>query len=250
MGWPISEYNISELSKISAPNRVKPTLFWLIPLGEWYPGTIDKLWKHFTTGASRCKDLGLMLRKSQPSQRDRDILNRERDRRSNSPLDLPEVAGELQKILPQLGNNADNDSQYKENDPRLVILSGSYPQPGWGVVLSGRVDHKIEKIIGLLETELSLINEDKYAIFTDAAASYDEWQEIDNKRPSNINVRNHPQRQQFCSKILDTILKHKEDIKRYPFNNYFYVELKKLRGNFQDIQEYSEAFEHFFKVIQ
>ncbi len=61
MGYLTEKYTNEELNKISIPGRVVPSLFWLIPIGKWDNGDLDRLWRHFTEDQSICNKIGLMI---------------------------------------------------------------------------------------------------------------------------------------------------------------------------------------------
>ena len=61
MGYRIDSYTLAELSKISMPEVVVPSLFWVVPVGDWRYDDLYDLWQLFTEKKGVCKDLGLIL---------------------------------------------------------------------------------------------------------------------------------------------------------------------------------------------
>ena len=61
MGHRIENYSLAELHRIAVPGEVAPSLFWALPVGDWQPVELDRLWQCFTGQPSQCNDLGLLL---------------------------------------------------------------------------------------------------------------------------------------------------------------------------------------------
>ena len=61
MGYQVQAYSLEELQRISAPGAVVPSLFWMLPVGQWWMGELDECWRMFTDPAGGdCHDLGLI----------------------------------------------------------------------------------------------------------------------------------------------------------------------------------------------
>ena len=117
MGYRIESYTLNELSKISMPEVVVPSLFWVVPIGNWRYDELEDLWNLFTRRNGNCKDIGLVLIKGDLGAK------------TNVDLDLLRGAN-LYKLMPK-----GVDTQYNYRDKSLLFLSGGYPQPGWGVLV-------------------------------------------------------------------------------------------------------------------
>ncbi len=61
MGFRVESYSLNELHRIAVPGAVAPSLFWALPVGDWHPDKLDKVWRWFTEGPGKCKDFGLLL---------------------------------------------------------------------------------------------------------------------------------------------------------------------------------------------
>lgn len=177
MGYTIETYSLSELNRISAPNKVVPALFWLIPVGEWEANELRYLWNHFTRGDenSLCQKLGLMLVKNDK------YFNNE-DKTNNQTTNLSDLTGKLSELLPAgIKSIYDNDYISSSSETsQILILSGSYPQPGWGVLISVSDRYTIERLIkDSLGEKAPAIEE----IFTNASNSYNEWKSSLDTKP-------------------------------------------------------------------
>ncbi len=100
------------------PEVVVPSLFWVVPVGDWRYDDLYDLWQLFTEKKGVCKDLGLILIKG------------DLGRKTGSDLDLLGGAN-LQHLLPK-GVNLPRSSFGTKH---LLFLSGGYPQPGWGMLV-------------------------------------------------------------------------------------------------------------------
>lgn len=137
MGFQVKEYDISELHRISIPGRVTPCLFWTIPIGAWKSDELTELWEHFTRRPGKCHDLGLVLLKETP-------LGTE-TRNVRSYVDLAKVSD----FLPAGAARHHRDVESRMRDVRKVlIMSGGYPQPGWGLLLEF---DRLESFIRVIE---------------------------------------------------------------------------------------------------
>lgn len=238
MGYSIANYDISELKKIVPPNRVIPTLFWLIPLGRWLPEELEILWKHFTQEPNRCKDLGLMIIKERGNSKS---TNEEQQSH------LSDVAGELQKLLPQGINSIyDLDGMSRDRDSRQVlILSASYPQPGWGVVLSP--NRKVSALKDFLENILRQeIDDETYTVFLDATTFYKGLESI--QQPKKTEPEDYDKRKLPYEKIYAIIDQHYKAIQEWQFDGTCYALLEKFRQDNNNIfaQSLQSELDKFF----
>ena len=117
MGYRIDSYSLDELSKISMPDVVVPSLFWVVPVGDWHFNELEELWRLFTQYEGVCKDFGLIL------------MQGDLGKKTHTDLDLLGGAN-LQHLMPK-GIDISRNSGGKH----LLFLSGGYPQPGWGVLV-------------------------------------------------------------------------------------------------------------------
>ncbi len=145
MGYRIQNYSLSELNRISLPGSITPSIFWLIPIGKWSGDNLEYFWQHFTEKKNSCNNYGVMLAKAGSSN-------------NNNPyggnIDLTGLTGQLNDLLPG-GNRKHYDdlkieSSGSKNEPKIenvLILSASYPQPGWGVLLSISEPKQLEDLL-------------------------------------------------------------------------------------------------------
>jgi hypothetical protein len=71
----------------------------------------------------------------------------------------------------------------------VLVLSGGYPQPGWGALVEWRRDiRQFENLISRTITRLrDKDSTNKLNVFTEAAQSFHRWQDLRN-RPAKLNV--------------------------------------------------------------
>jgi hypothetical protein len=141
MGFRVEKYDLHELGRISLPGMVVPSLFWVLPVGHWTPYDVDSLWRHFTQTEGNCKRYGLLLV--------RDIAHQHE--RGKERADLAEIAASLKDILPA-GASRHLPRSLDEGGERFVlVMSGAYPQPGWGVLVTinhnAPADSVIERLV-------------------------------------------------------------------------------------------------------
>lgn len=238
MGYKIETYSLSELNKISTPGKVIPSLFWLIPIGHWDSYELEQLWNNFTRKKSRCQELGLMLVKN----------NNRWDSENNISIqtsDLSDLTGKLTDILPS-GINSIYENNYftpKENNNQVLILSGSYPQPGWGVLTSIKNNRDIEYLI---DNTLNKINPNSYSIFIKASDSFKKWETSKISKPIKDNIDILLEKHKCCvelnNELENLILEIQTELK----NSFHYEILKKFK-NEEKFNEFSELLGLLFK---
>lgn len=167
MGHRIESYSLNELNRISGPGAVAPCLFWVLPVGSWHPNDLDHLWRWFTEERSACKDYGLLLVK-EPTGR----LS------EHSKVNLSSVAARLTDVMPEGTELFVRSSAFREGTQRLLVLSGGYPQPGWGVLVEWCKDVRLfEDIIRCASDRLPGDEQGTrgVGIFVNATENYHRW---------------------------------------------------------------------------
>lgn len=128
MGYRIDSYTRDELGKISLPGRAVSTLFWVLPVGPWRPNELDRWWNHFTRTGGVCHDLGLLLVKDHGHP-----VAQESGQTANLRTSLAEASGgNLLEMIPEAQHHS---PVHRRNRKSLLVLSGAFPQPGWGVLV-------------------------------------------------------------------------------------------------------------------
>lgn len=139
MGFRVENYSLNELHRIAVPGAVAPSLFWALPVGDWNHGELDKVWRWFTESSSNCNDYGLLLVKEM-GRRGADAAN----------VSLASLGAKLSDLMPA---GAERFLHPRDRDrgesARVLVLSGGYPQPGWGVLVEWRASdmHRFEDLI-------------------------------------------------------------------------------------------------------
>jgi hypothetical protein len=236
MGYKINTYSISELKRISTPGRVIPALFWMIPIGKWDYYDLENLWFHFTNNSSRCKELGLFIVK----ELDKSINLKESS-------DLYDLTGKLSDLLPS-GVNKIYGNEYLYNNEKkhqVLILSGSYPQPGWGIILSF---NNYEELVMLLENTLNNIDNDLYEIFIKASDDFKIWDKLKRNKPIKTDFDLLKINQNKCSEIHNLLQIFSSEIKTDQTKNKSYYEIKIIAKQTSYI-EFEDDFNEFFKLV-
>lgn len=227
MGYKIETYSLDELNRISTPGKVVPTLFWLVPVGQWDSYELTQLWNQFTRKKSICNELGLMLVKNT------DRWDTNTDSRQTS--DLSDLTGKLSDLLPSGIRTIYNDEYLSPNEKKnqILILSGSYPQPGWGVLISLKNHYDIER---LLE---NAIDPKIYSIFIGASNSFKTWNSFKRDKPIKGDVEVQKKKKQYCVEIYKVLESLWAEHNAKHLNNFYFEILKKItkEGSFKEISE-------------
>lgn len=123
MGHRIQSYTLAELKRISVPGVVAPCLFWALPIGSWSPEELDEMWRYFTEGENEAREYGLLI------VRDTDGFD------GGQQLDLQSLGAKLEEVVPRGLKGHVRASAFDVGVRRMLVLSGGYPQPGWGVLV-------------------------------------------------------------------------------------------------------------------
>jgi len=178
VGYRVEAYSLDELHRISAPGAVVPSLFWMLPVGQWGMGELDECWKMFTSPEERdCHDLGLIL------VREHSQSDRERESRA----DLSQIAARLGDLVPEGVRNRIGFSSAGAEARQLLFLSGAYPQPGWGVLVTLRERRATDFVRQLVEDTLAKLQShpggaDAIGAMRMATRAYHEFQEMKEER--------------------------------------------------------------------
>lgn len=125
MGLRLETYKLSELNKISGRGGAVPALFWWLPIGRWSEQQLWRVWSQFVDERdSLCNRLGLALIK-EPGHR-----------AEGGSHDVSALAGRLSELVPE-GSSFEGYAERDGEQGQFLLLSGAYPQPGWGLLVSG-----------------------------------------------------------------------------------------------------------------
>lgn len=128
MGYRIDNYTREELGKIAIPGRAVSTLFWVLPLGRWRPGELEDWWRHFTQEPGDCNALGLLLVRDHGG-----TSSAGTNPGTNLAQSLAKAeGGDLLDLIPEARHHWRGEPKAKKS---LLVLSGAFPQPGWGVLI-------------------------------------------------------------------------------------------------------------------
>ncbi|MEP6937636.1 MAG: hypothetical protein ABI871_06170 [Chthoniobacterales bacterium] len=165
MGFRVENYSLNELHRIAVPGAVAPSLFWALPVGDWRPGELDEVWRWFTEGHGECHDYRLMLLKEMGRRED-----------ENANVSLASVGAKLSDLMPSGAERFVRSSAYRGESPRVLVLSGGYPQPGWGVLVEWRRRdiHCFEDLIkrAIAQVKRDEKSTDKLSAFTKSAQAF------------------------------------------------------------------------------
>jgi len=171
MGFRVDNYSLNELHRIAVPGAVAPCLFWVLPVGRWNHRELEDVWRWFTERPSQCNDYGLLLVKEM-GRRESDAPN----------VSLASVGAKLSDLMPA---GAERFIHPRDRDcgetPRVLVLSGGYPQPGWGVLVECREEgiQRFEHLIRrtLESMQISHSNHDLQG-FREAAQAFHQLQNL------------------------------------------------------------------------
>lgn len=232
MGYKVETYSLSELNRISTPGKVVPALFWMIPIGSWAPWELHQLWSHFTSEKSVCNELGLMLVKN--------IDFWESSYKTEQTTDLSELTGRLSDLLPSGIKTIYNDNFLAEKKIKnqILILSGSYPQPGWGLLFSLQNYYKIENLIK------EAIDHRVYTVFIDASNSFKNWNISKENRPIKVDVEVLKQKKSYCVELFNELDLLSKELSSEHLNSFYFEILKKIakEGTFRELSRELDPF--------
>ncbi len=171
MGFQVENYSLNELQRIAVPGAVAPSLFWALPVGGWNPRELEEVWRWFTEHQSQCNDFGLLLVKER---------GRRDDEQAN--VSLASVGAKLSDLMPA---GAERFLHPRDRDrgesPRMLVLSGGYPQPGWGVLIEWRLRdiRRFEDLIGrTIQQMRGKDSANDFSLFRDAAHAFHHRQNL------------------------------------------------------------------------
>lgn len=179
MGYRVESYSLNELHRIAVPGAVTPSLFWALPVGGWQPRELDEAWRWFTERPGYCRDFGLLLVKEM-GRREGEAAN----------ISLASVGAKLSDVMPAGAERFVDSSAYRGESPRMLVLSGGYPQPGWGVLVEWhrqdmhRFEHLIERTTRQMRGEDST---NELNAFREAAQTFHRWRDS-RAAPAKPNV--------------------------------------------------------------
>jgi hypothetical protein len=171
-----------------------------------------------------------------PSSENRDIKN----------STIPNLSGKLEDLLP-FGIRTIYENKYFSSSEgyQALILSGSYPQPGWGVLISS---NHYNHIIDLLENSIEEVNPNIRSVFVNGSENFNAWQELKNNEPQKSNTRELikiKEKHIEVNVILNNIL---EEHKMECNNIYYFILLKNIYDKSSSYLDLTEDFNSIFKV--
>ena len=147
MGYPIETYNRESLRKIAIPGHAVTTLFWVLPIGQWNRAELDPWWEHFTKKDGLCRRTGLLIAKSGERRRDDNLGTANLSSRGNE-----QAGANLLDLIPESGNHLNHETDSHFGKQSFLVLSGAFPQPGWGVRIEAgsklRTPAQFEELLG------------------------------------------------------------------------------------------------------
>jgi hypothetical protein len=176
MGYQVENYSVSELHRISVPSTVAPCLFWVLPVGNWRAGELHRVWQWFTEQHSICNGYGLLLVKEGRRRED-----------TGTDVSLASVGADLSDLMPLGAKRFVSPSALDPVCQRVLVLSGGYPQPGWGLLIDW--SHDVRAFDALIDRILTLISSRKQDIrvFAQAADSFHRW-EVSRRMPEGPDL--------------------------------------------------------------
>lgn len=182
MGYQVENYSLDELHRIAVPGAVAPSLFWALPVGAWHTDELDWMWSWFTNPQrqSMCNDYGLLLVKDTRRRGD-----------AEADVSLASVGAKLSDLMPAGAERFVSPSAYVGKSMRVLVLSGGYPQPGWGVLVEWqeRDIHRFEDLIGRTIHQMREANAtDELSVFANARHAFRNWRQVNTATPKKPDV--------------------------------------------------------------
>jgi len=120
------------------------------------------------------------------------VKDRGRTIPEGTDVSLESVGAKLSDVMPVGTRSFVGPSAFREEGPKVLVFSGGYPQPGWGVLVEWLEEPlAFERLIR--ETNIRLSSEPRFAetlgVFAEAAARFHSWQ----------NLRREPAQPDFSS---------------------------------------------------
>lgn len=193
MGFKVESYSLNELHRIVVPGAVAPSLFWALPVGRWNHQEVEEVWRLFTDSLGVCNDYGLLLVKKK-GQRGSEATN----------VSLASVGAKLSDLLPSGAERFIHPSHRRhEESAKMLVLSGGYPQPGWGVLVEwqGRSVRQFEQLISQTIRHLA---GSELKVFKDTAEAFHRKRHL--HRPSTPDL-SRLEREINAVQRIDTLLR-------------------------------------------
>ncbi|MBK9355556.1 MAG: hypothetical protein IPN09_16780 [Bacteroidetes bacterium] len=116
------------------------------------------------------------------------VRNKSQSENTSCKTDLSNLSAKIEELLP--GGNETNYNIPKNSKKQLLILSGAYPQPGWGVLVEIDDFNKFNYIIE--EAILKTYSDKELTTYRECTNLYYEWRKMaDSKRiPPNFDIIN------------------------------------------------------------
>lgn len=214
MGFEVKNYDLGEIIELKERGNIIPSLFWAIPIGKWQDGDLNNLWYSFTNANKEtlCKSVGILLVKNIRERRSADPNKKE--------LDLTPITASLKELFPK------KHKFYEEFEHKgILILSGNYPQPGWGVVINlTEINNtefllRVEAVLKTNKTEPIVLRS------KEASTAYSNYKSISQNKPLKP-ASPHGQNHTLAGVVhITSLLKYKNCYQNLKaFNN--------LQGNF------------------
>lgn len=142
MGYEIKALNTREIQDRVSSEKINPSLFWIIPVGEgWKQFELEDTFFKFNNpnNKSRTKLLSNFFVKGDPDL--------EPSQRRKKALSLSDKSNDISKLLSGLS---------LRNNKSILIICSSFPQPGWGLLI------KVEDLETFLEKLEDILSNSKF----------------------------------------------------------------------------------------
>lgn len=226
MGHIVERTSFAELNKLTTLGSVVPALFWVIPLGEWYYKDLDNLWHLFTGDTSYCNEY-------YPFSKSLGLLLVERNLRGNpngGEANLSGITAKLEDLLPEGINTIYNENEFK-NDARrsnkFLILTGNYPQPGWGLFVNA-IECSYLQCLDKIELFLKAHYVDGKILYEKTQKDYFNWNKIHNNEPKREKSDDLVSTLKSLEKILPHLNLFDDEINNNTFNLFNFEFINKF----------------------
>jgi hypothetical protein len=170
MGYQIKALNTREINDRVSSEKIIPSLFWLIPIGDdWQQYELEDAYFKFNDpqNKSRTKILSNFFVKGDPDA--------EPAKRRKKALSLSDQSNEFSKLLSSLDIR---------KSKTILIICSSYPQPGWGLLV------KVENLEETFERLESVLSSSKFDGIVDLGLKMYEYYVSINEIKNQISGEN------------------------------------------------------------
>ena len=221
MGYQLSAYSAKEIQELISSEKVMPSLFWVIPIGQdWNWDELDSIYRIFNdiNNAHPYRLLGNYFVKNEDPNGDKKY-------NTKSKLVSASDSNEISKLL---------DGYINKKGKSLLILSSIFPQPGWGLIVD------VDNIFNILDKLNNVLLNGKFTSIIEASnviyPSYLNYNKLRNSIPIEP-TKGKIEIYETCYKYISTLIEA-------PFN------LEVIQSILRIAHDINNEFSNLFKFYE